>query len=213
MSAGGIQFVKDWKKEMQVPLTSALSVTHELCGRSLAEACKHAIILMAQSARKLTPQARKRRKIERDGRRQFYTAYRKTGVKRWYLPSRSEPDYEAKKDAWGRVRNVGLAKRSWMWGLKGLKGSGDTGKPMGGMAQLERVLTRTVGGFILRNKLPYIAGIMPAGWDGAVQQTAANRIMKQAQLKLERRWKSRMDAGHYVGGDYQPDLSKYLRTA
>jgi len=213
--SGNLKMIGSWKKEMQVPLGQALAVTHEFCGRSLAEACKHAIILMAKSAGKLTPQARKRRKIEHEGRRQFYTAYRKTGIKRWYLPSRRrEPDaYAIAKEKWGIIRNRGLAKRSWLWGLKGLQGAGNTGKELGGVTGMVKVLTKTVGGFILQNKLNYLLKIMPAGWEMSVQQSAANKIMKQAQMKLERRWQARMAQGGFRGGDRQPDLGKYMRVA
>jgi hypothetical protein len=210
-----IQFVKDWRKEMNTSLGDAIAVTYEMCGKTLAQACARAIIMMAQTTRKLTPQAKKRRTIEHDGRRQFYTAYRKGGTKRWYLPSRRRDPaaYAMARDKWGLIRNRGLAKRSWFWGLAGLRGAGDTGKRIPGMAELRVIKEKLRGGFHLLNKLPYVAKIMPTGYEQAAAQAASNRIMAQARSGLERHWKAVMERGAFRGqpGDRQPDLGKYLR--
>jgi hypothetical protein len=208
-----IQFVKDWRKEMNTSLGDAIAVTYEMCGKTLAQACARAIIMMAQTTRKLTPQAKKRRTIEHDGRRQFYTAYRKGGTKRWYLPSRRRDPaaYAMARDKWGLIRNRGLAKRSWFWGLAGLRGAGDTGKRIPGMAELRVIKEKLRGGFHLLNKLPYVAKIMPAGYEQAAAQAAANRILAQERARLEREWKVRMERGAFAGqGDARANIGKYF---
>ena len=64
--AVSIKMLGDWRKEVGVPLRDALAVSMDICGRTGEEACKHAIILMAESARALARQAPKNRKVQHD---------------------------------------------------------------------------------------------------------------------------------------------------
>lgn len=213
-----IKMVGDWSKTVGMTLGGAINATYDICGRSLAEACKHAIILMAQSARAMTPQARKNRKIERDEqRRPFFAKYKQGQPEpvRWYLPSRkADPDgYQKAMNDWRPIGNRGLAKRSWMWGLAGLRGVSMDRRPIPGVGSLRRILTDKVGGFILSNRLSYLLKIMPGGWEESVRQKAINKIMKQAQMRLERQWIRAVKNAPPSAFIQKPDLAKYILRA
>ena len=55
--------IGNWNKEVGVGLGSALAVSMDVMGRTGQEACKHALILMGQSATALTKQSKKKRPI------------------------------------------------------------------------------------------------------------------------------------------------------
>lgn len=207
-----IKMVGSWSKEMNTSLQSALSYTYQISNRILAEACKHAIILMAKAASKLTRQSKKNRKMQRDKSGRYYERTTKSGVKKIYEWSFRNPEIARYFGSWEKVRAIprrGLAKRSWMWGLKALnKPTGS--KPMGHIASTRKIITRTIGGFVLTNKLGYLLKAMPPGWLQAVERSAANKIMKQAQMKLQRQWTSGVKRKH-PGAKTGPDLGKYIK--
>lgn len=224
-----IEMVGNWRKEMNLSLGRALHYTYEIGGRSLAEACKHAIILMAQSARAMTKQSPKNRKVRSDRYGRYVEDYRKSETRGgqprrlyewfWSKDARSEEFIESARvvartptfaDAIP-IANRGLGKKSWMWGLAKLgKGSVAVSKPIRGVIHLRKILTDSVGGFILYNRLDYVLKAMPAGWQAAVEQKASNKIMKQAQMKLEREWARTVNTGRpgRIGGGV--DLGKYF---
>lgn len=206
--------VGNWSKEMDLTLSQALSYTYQVSGRSLAEACKHAIILMAQSARKLTKQARKNRRKMRDEHGEYYERITKTGVKKIYRWAFDKPEVRRTLKSWEHVRlvpNRGLAKRSWMWGLASLN-KPPKSKPMGRVSTINKYLTRDKGGFVLTNKLNYIERAMPAGWKIIVERAAINRVMKQAQLRLQRKWERSVARSRALGRT-TPDMGKYINEA
>jgi len=211
----GITQVGNWQAETNKLLNDALRASVEVTGRDGENATRHAIILMAQSARKMTKQAKKNRKIQRTADKRPYLLKTSKGgrKRRWYLPDRKrEPEEYAEKLAkWRPIRGRGLAKRSWMWGLKGLKGSPMAkGKPLSGVAYLKKILGSQACGYVLTNSLNYILKIMPPGWQAAVARKAGNRIMKQAARKLESRWKRKMEGPRPAGAGVPAGLEKYF---
>lgn len=176
---------------MDVPLFDVLSASIETFGKSAPEACRHAVILMAQSARKATPTSAARREVLEDDRGlgKYVSTYTQHSVmpKRIHqfrfsdklLPGdRLEGTWEQAK----RIKNKGLAKRSWMWGLSGAdSGMHGVSKTFG----FENKNSRTVG-YIKQNKLSYIEKIMPAGWQASAQRAAMNKLMHNIADKIVR---------------------------
>ena len=219
-----IKMVKDWRKEMEVSLNGAINATHEIAGRSLAEACKHAIIMMAQSASRMARQAQKKRPVLADIRThaEFIEIYRqKKPVTRIFKHMFGDPKRGGAgatlRGTWQQaqtIKNRGLAKRSWMWGLKALNApQGQAKKPISGVGWLKKIITPTHGGFILGNNLSYILKVMPAGWQATIKQLVANKIMKQAQVRLENQWKAEMRRQRRAVVRVAADLGKYFLRA
>ncbi|MDD4860793.1 MAG: hypothetical protein PHH96_02180 [Smithellaceae bacterium] len=206
----GIKPIGDWPTQIKNPLKDALRASVEICGRTGAEACKHAIILMAQSAVAMTKQAPKNRKVEQDPRikgkgGQFARVFKKTGGEtKFYRLSMDEEKWRKVK----LIANRGLAKKSWMWGLRGL--GKPSAKPIPGVAWITTLATKNVGGYILNNALSYLLKILPAGWEQVVQQKAANKIMKQAVIKIERNFMAEMRKTRRTGMAVGAGLSKYF---
>ena len=190
----------DWGREVESGLKDALAVSMNVMGRSGEQACKHALILMARSARKLTPQSRKNRTIQKDEKGRYLEFYWPTGTggtrksitREWeYSPERSDKRPGSFIDARG-IGNRGLAKRSWMWGLKRL-GAASGSRGMTGVNKVYTITRCTVNGYVMDNRLSYISKIMPSGWQRTVAQRAGNTIMKQAQKRIEGQWKRKVN--------------------
>ena len=190
--AVSIKMVGDWRKEVGVPLRDALAVSMDICGRTGEEACKHAIILMAESARALARQAPKNRKVQQDpavrGKGGQYVDVWNQGRPR---PTRRYR-FQFSEEAWESARviyNRGLAKRSWMWGLEKLGArTGGQRAPIRGASRVW-TLRKGVIGYIKENRLDYIQKAMPERWESEVALAATNKIMAQARNKLEARWR------------------------
>ena len=178
-----LQMIGNWDKKVGVALKDALAVSMDVMGRTGEEACKHAIILMAQSARALTKQAKQRRKVQRDKHGRYVEIIGKTGIRKFY--EWAADNFENART----IRNRGLAKRSWMWGLDAL-GAKKVSKPIPGAGSVHTITSETVNGYIKENALSYIGETVPAGWESIVQMKAGNKIMAQARKKMERRWQS-----------------------
>jgi len=189
-----------WDKAVGVSLRDALNVSMDVMGRTGEEACKHAIILMAQSARAVTKQAPKHRKVMRDpsfkgNAGDYVDAYNSRGktsrIHRWRF---AVPPPDGMEGTWENARkigNSGLAKRSWMWGLAKLKPM-HTGKAIPGTSRVYTITGEQVNGYVKENRLGYILKAMPAGWEGDVERRAGNKIMAQARQRLERQWQAAM---------------------
>jgi len=168
---------------MEVPLSDALRVSKDLYRRSAPQACKHAVILMAQSAKVETPQSKPNRPVLREGRKRYVEVYHKGGKAptRVYVSQTQDPISDL-FGQWDKVRKIGgrgMAKRSWMWQLK------RESKPLRGAtyARSFKVGEDRVG-FVKRNKLDYILKIMAPGWLERATTKASNKIMAQAAKKL-----------------------------
>lgn len=221
--SGEIKMVGDWRQGITDPLGMALATSVAVCGRTMAEACKHAIILMAQSAAALTPQAKRKRKIERDMRlhgAEYVTVHKKEGAQSRIYKFKFNPIEQARsgalKGTWEQAQNIanrGLAKRSWMWGLRGL-GQPSVSRPIPGVAYVKSIISETHAGYILRDTLKYLIKILPAGWEQTVKQKAENKIMRQAKMKLEREWGSAMRRKQRAGAVIGRGIGQYfLRVA
>lgn len=210
MSEGIFKLVGDWKKEMNVPLSTALQASIDVIGRTGEEACRHAIILMSQSASAITETSPQKRKIMRDpafggtgkGNRLKGSRYievwnqgDKQATKlfeyRWKFGFRDKPKLTGTFEEARTIVHRGLAKRSWMWGL-GRFGKHTARAGIRGLFKIHTILGETVSGYVKENRLGYLAKAMPAAWPQMVEQAAANKIMKQAQMKLQRRWQAEM---------------------
>jgi len=213
MNAVSLKTLGDWQKKISAPLHDVLNVSVDVFGRNSAAACKHAIILMAQSASALTKQAPKNRKVEQDPRfkgkgGQFIRIFKKNGQETKSYRFGLKDDAE-----WNKFRLIahrGLAKKSWIWGLKGLDASKVTSKPIPGVAHTMTILNEKSCGYILQNALSYLLKILPAGWEAAVMQKAGNKIMKQAAMKIERQWRSELARPRRAGMTVGRGLTSYF---
>lgn len=196
-----VQQVGDWNKQVGVSLQTAVDVSMAITGRNAFEACKHAIIVMAQSARALTKQSSITRKIGKDERGEYILDERGVALgreaRKWYLWMFKQGNMLAGKDPKNflKIRNRGLAKRSWMWGLADLPGNRQAGStPMPGIASLQTIARPDAVGFILDNRLNYMDKAIPAGWEAVVETKAGNKIMAQARDKMMREWRQAVGA-------------------
>lgn len=199
----------DWAGDMRRFLQQALHVSMEVCSRTGEEACRHALILMTQSARALTRIAPKRRPVLENGR--FKHLLRKGQYKAWAMAGHDMSYYYRyhafaldqtaagmheifanDKDRIARIGRRGLAKRSWMWGLSRLGLSGESRAIPGASAVYTYRKGQSIVGYAKEDRLSYIEKAMPAGWEPTVVARAGNKIMAQAALKLEGRWRSAM---------------------
>lgn len=195
-----LKTIGDWKSQIGLPLRDVLAVSIDVFGRTGEEACKHALILMAQSARKLAPQSKKNRKVERDttisGKNEFVTVYnQRRAPNRLYRLQFGDQTSAAAKGDWNnakRIGNSGLAKRAWMWGL-GKLGASNTGAAIRGASKVYTLKgANNTAGYIKENRLDYILKAMPAGWERSVEIAAGNKIMARARDKVQRQWQARV---------------------
>ena len=201
-----LQLMGAWEKDhLSTTLQNALAVSVDVMGRTGEEACRHAIILMAQSARAMARTAPARRPVEANPRfkhllsKEQYKALRNSKVPKhpyfklhaWKLTQGSPGQRELfanDRNAIAKIGNRGLAKRSWMWGLSAFGASEGARGPIPGTSELFGVKSGDMAGYVKQNKLGYIAAAMPAGWEQAVQTKAGNKIMGQARDKMQRAW-------------------------
>jgi hypothetical protein len=201
----------DWNAEIQVPLANALAVTVETTGKTGAEACARAMVMMAQSAKNLTPAANKNRPVLRETWGQnveYVEVYRQgpgsdsAGFSKLHR-FRFSPQAKDRLDGtWEKARRImaaGLSKRSWFWGLRGLPGAPSIpGKPIRGVTTLFTINGTNTAGYELTDRIKFLAKILPAGWRAAVERAAVNRIMAVAKKK--------------IGKDFQADMRRSSRN-
>jgi len=204
-----IKAMSAWENDIELSLSDVLRVSMDTMERTGDEACKHAIILMAQSARAMTPKAPARRKVEanptfrhllvKDEPGSTYKeagqAGRRMGDYFRFTATRSPTQYAAlygnKPSDISQISKKmrGLAQRSWTWGLSALGGR-EMGKPIDGASAVYTINQEMVHGYIKENRLGYIQAIMPGGWEAEVSTRAENKIMGQARARLEQLWPS-----------------------
>lgn len=207
-----LQTIGDWGKGIDQPIENALMASIDMMGLSGRDACTRALVFMAQSAAKLTPQAKKRRKVKRDANLGPYVEIpHESGVSkayRWQFMDgagdmaralnqmgtygtgwRSRKWSGRNRGTWENAQKInrrGLAKRSWQWTLEGIKAP--KSKPIAGVGSLREIIGESTSGLIGENRLNYISKIMPAGWEHTVQEKASGRIMATAAKIAERRF-------------------------
>lgn len=86
-----------------------------------------------------------------------------------------------------KIGNRGLARRSWMWGLRafGLDEGDAEYKGVKPDVQMHEVLDRSACGYVMVNRLRYINKIMPEGFEETLASRASNQIMAQAARRME----------------------------
>lgn len=208
MNAFTIKTIGDWNRDIAVTLDRAVQVSTDIFKRSAEQAVKHAVILMAQSlsskgGNALTPTAKPRREIKTDRKGEYVEIYRQGSsepkkVYKWF--------YSKVHDSWGNlkqvsnftgasmddagwekaqvIKNAGLSRKSWMWGLGQWGGKGET-QPVSDAYEVSFSKTSEKVEAIKRNKLGYITKIMPANWAEEAASRASNKIMAQAARKME----------------------------
>lgn len=192
--------VGDWKAQMRAPLENALAVSQDVFGRTGMQACRHAVILMAQSARHLAKQSAANRQVMRNQKGPYVDVYAQRSENRvWSVHKWQTSDNGGDmRVTWAqvkRIKNRGLAKRSWMWGLSQIGGSNGS-KPLQGAYAVAQSATRDMAMVVKTNKLAYIEKAMPAGWLATVTASAGNKIMAQARDKMQREWVSAVKRGN-----------------
>ena len=220
-ATASLKILGDWRKQIGVPLRDALAVSVGIMGRTGEEACRHALILMAQSARAMTAQAKARRPVLTNAAGAKYVEtwqQGKTKPARVYKFQFATEDPKWKMGGtWAnaqKIGNRGLAKRSWMWGL-GRLGAKGTGREMGGVSDVYTINRAGVNGYVKSNRLGYIWPAMPSGWESTVEVRAGNKIMAQARQKLETQWRREMGLPRGSKREPGPDaaaLARYFST-
>ena len=202
-----LKAMADFRDGIKVSLTEALHASyHVVGGRSGLEVCKYAVVMMAQSARKLAIKAKPKRKIQHgaNGRDYVEVLYQSpkpmmtvwfprepgdsaifqigegAGEKEFYRRGVSRQTLE---NMYVPVRNVGMAGESWFWG-----GAGRAGALQSGGDTVEFGPMDVGVGWQLTNKLSYINAAMPLGWAAEVESRAASRMMHEAARKLFPNW-------------------------
>jgi len=199
MASGvSLQTIGNWNKEVGVGLDAALAVSMDVSGRTGEQACRHALILMAQSAKKLATNRKKKRKIKRDEHGQYvetWTQARRTFYKvyKWMFNGSKQDRIPGTWDNARTIGNHGLAGRSWMWGL-GKLGAKKAGAKISGTSRVASIRHDKLSGYIKENTLSYILKAMPAGWERTVERLATNKIMNAAKRKLEAKWRRQVGA-------------------
>jgi hypothetical protein len=209
------QMVGNWSAQTGDMLERAIQASIEITGRTAEQACRHAVILMAESARKLAKKAPARRPVltadTGGGTMEYVKVYRQgkketTDLYKWKFDlAKKTPTAAAAYGITGtwdqarRIGNRGLAGRSWMWGLKRLGGFEGGKGAIPGTSNVYSTITRGAFDYVKENKLDYIEKAMPAGWESMVRTSAGNKIMFQAANKIESKWKRQEGAAGALG--------------
>ena len=219
----------DWANGIRVPLRDVLGVSMAICGRTGEEACKHAIILMAQSARAAAKESARRRPVGQNAtfrhllRKEQYRVQRQKGADmsayyKWAALKLRQPPNDHRLIFANQPREVaiignrGLLKRSWMWGLSRLGGKEPSGKQIPGVNRIWTIMGDRVSGYIKENRLSYVIKGMPGEWEADVERKAGNKIMAQARNKIMKQWMAAMRSPK-GGGAIRPLQSYFLRVA
>ena len=218
-----LKILGDWKKEIGVPLRDALAVSMHEFGHTGEKACRQCIYFMTQSAAKLTVLGQRKRPVYDNP--EFKHLLRKSQYKKirmergsgalkfyfrntaWYLQQDDHPAarlgglqrFGNKPPKLAKIGNVGLGKKSWMWGF-------GKGRPIEGVTELSAVSGASgeymsgdtggksiVNGYVLTNRLKYVINALPSGWERLVEVAATNRIMGRFRDQLESQWRQEMN--------------------
>ena len=229
-----LKIIGDWQKNIKQGLDNVLAVSMDVMGRNGDEACKHGLIMMAESARHLTPTAPARRPvIDNPGfrhllRKSQYKVMRQRGNRmgdyyKFTADRLMQPEsgkslvilFANKKQTIAKIgKNRGLAKRSWFWGL-GPLGKAEGSTPIPGASNVYSVLGQKLCGYVKENKLNYITRALPAGWEVAVQVAVENKVMANAVIKLQNEWRSSVNraGGWYGAPPSEKQLSSFFLRA
>ena len=196
----------EWDHDIGVPLATALAVSVETTGKTGAEACARAMVMMAQTARKLTPTSAKKRTVineVRDGKGPFVIVWNQSEktdrthkIYRFQFNPRADQVERYLDGTWQQaqqIKSAGLAKRSWFWGLRGLPGAPSfAGKAIRGVTTLFTIIGNKTSGYELTDRVKYLSKILPDGWKAIVEKAASDRIMNTAKSKIQQDWRADM---------------------
>ena len=192
-SSTTFRMVGDWSKTTQAPLQNALRTSMDVFQRSAPEACKHSLILMAQTcAKSETNVAPTNRPIMDDGDSlgPYVNTYKQgdSTPKKVHKFRFSDRLLSGDRLAgtWEKAKHIAhnkLARSSWLWDL-----ASDGGRKMRGVTKVIKLNPQAAAGkttgIILENRLSYLLKIMRLGWEQRCANAAVNRIMAQAARKL-----------------------------
>lgn len=98
--------------------------------------------------------------------------------------SRAEKDIVGiRNDKRLKIKNRGLARRSWMWGIKGLSKG-----PLAGVTDIQSIFAGDDCGLVLIDRLNYILKTVPAGFSETATRKATDSIMAQVARRVEQRF-------------------------
>lgn len=184
-----LKAVGKWNDRINVPLSNALFASTEMLGKTGYKACEMALVYMAKSAGsktgKLTKQSIKKRKIDKTGKYGDRIVFREGSEteKKMYVWNLTKPIEEMRT-----IRLRGLAKRSWMWGLKDFHNVKPDGHAIRNAGDVRVFTGETMCGISLRNKLPYIDKVIVSNLQEVVSKRATNSIMYQVARNVERKF-------------------------
>ena len=194
-SAITMQAIGNWNERMDIPLANALAASIELTGRDGRNAVSAAIVLMAKTARALTKQSKQKRPVKVDENGRYFERIRSGESTRvyelWFLAGdktkgvvRANATFE---DA-SVIKNRGLAKRSWMWGVRSLnKAAAAERSPIPGVTDLQEIIGRECG-MVITNRLSYMDAAAPSDIQDRAARSASNQIMAAAAKAMERKF-------------------------
>ena len=210
-TATGLTILGNWSKEVHTPLANALAVSMDVMGRTGEQACRHALILMAQSARKVAKKSAKKRPILRDKLGKYVEVFHQPrAIKKlheWAFSSGNNTRLNGTFEEARTIGASGLAGRSWMWGLARLGGK-EKSRRIAGTFYVGTITGENLNGYFKKNTLSYIDKAMPSGWESAVEIAAGNKIMAQARDKMERKWRGEMMMGKRLRGEKSQSARK-----
>jgi len=167
---------------------------------------------MAQSASAMAKKAPARRPILKDGAGFEYINTYKKGQKQPIPLHKFKFEQSKNNAAWQKkwningtwaqarkIKNRGLAKRSWLWGLRKLGGAEGGKGAIPGTSRVYSIVDKNQFDFVKEDRLHYIWEAMPKGWQAEVRMRAGNKIMAQAANKIERDWTRTMGNSGALG--------------
>jgi hypothetical protein len=190
-----METVGNWEKEIGGSLARAAASWREATGASGEKACKKALAAMmiaagSKRSNNITNQSKKKRPIEREKGRKFFTRLYSDGGKQkfyeWYWEKYPEK-YSGSFDEAREIKTQGLARRSWTWGLPKLGKAGGTSTPIPGTSRVFGLVKgRDVGGYVKENRLGYINKAMEPGWQQEAKRKGIKKLLVE-KYDMERK--------------------------
>jgi len=181
-----------WPKEDLEAIAKQIERAQLQMGKTLEGGVIWAANLVARSAAARTKASSKKRKALVNSEEKFkkYPYYREVWsralnkIKKWYLKDRSDTTYEV-------IKNSGLAKKSWLWMIPGIKGSG--------MSNFASEVTKRGTAFTfeieMANRLSYITKALKESDGQYLLMTALHNGAKIMEKTIDNRLEKMMLTG------------------